>query len=392
VFGDLEVLDAIKLGGLGAFRARGGAVLWASERHNPRRSLGIHTDGSHIVADGASIYQGWWKECPVVSAWTDRQHPLFKGLTKGLATNRPSFLRPTSPDLMLLARFSPDCRFRFQRGLDPPDDMGYIAGSPKDQAPPGRAVALAGQGVFLNGMLIQPDNDNFAFAWNTIRWLSEGPREHALFMDEGTVVEQFALPLSKFDGFPVPPLSVINRMIRGLEDENIFNRLLQDYKEPILRGLLLIASAALVLMGAWRLLHGRFRVDAGLPIVVGKDVSPAAVAASVLVQRQDELRRRGNLWEPAQVLVREFFREHTGTTLPLWDALEHNAPAVVVDGTFWQRRRLTRQVRRLWKLAGSSPAEPVSPARFDETLKTIAELNAALGEGRLRLGGGPVTR
>src|SRR5205085_12120996 len=120
-----------------------------------------------------------------------------------------------------------------------------------------------GHGVFINGMLIQTDNDNFAFAWNTVGWLADGPagkREYALFIEEGDVVPNFKLPLSKFGPVPVPSLHVINRMIRGLEKENFFNRLVDDNigKDRILRGLVLLATAFAFIWGAWRLMHGRF--------------------------------------------------------------------------------------------------------------------------------------
>jgi len=38
-----------------------------------------------------------------------------------------------------------------------PKGAGYIFGSPKETRPNGRTVVLAGQGIFLNGMLIQTD-------------------------------------------------------------------------------------------------------------------------------------------------------------------------------------------------------------------------------------------
>src|SRR5262249_36562249 len=145
----------------------------------------------------SSKYQNKWDTCPMVRHWIDPSHPLFKGLTKGLATNRPSFLRGRFLDLPLLADFPEDCRYDFHGLHSLQTDEGYICASSRDRSRAGRTLILAGQGVFLNGMLVQDDNDNFAFAWNAVQWLA-GDRQHALFIDNGRTVEKFDLPLDKF--------------------------------------------------------------------------------------------------------------------------------------------------------------------------------------------------
>ena len=393
IFGELGDFEKWKtpLGSLKTFRDEGGAILLASDYPSrielPPGNLVI--GGIKVKATGASKYKEELPECPVVRHWTDRLHPLFKDLHKGLATNCPSFfVRANGLDLSILADFSEDCVQIRQGAQNLPPGAAYILGSPKDARPSGRTVVLAGQGVFLNGMLIQTDNDNFSFAWKTIEWLTQGPRgrrEYGLFIDNGKAVDNFALPLSKFGGMPIPPIQVINRVIRGLEDENVFNRLLLESfgKEHYLRGLLLLGSLAVLVWGAWRIMHGRFHVDSGVPLVIGK-LQPAAPAVPVLEQRRDELRRKGNLWEPSQVLASQFFLDYAGLTVPLWD--EGAAPPVALDarGNFWQRRKLRRQVQRIWNLARSSPAQPVAPPQFDELLRLMADVSAALTAGRAR--------
>jgi hypothetical protein len=392
VFGELGDFEKWKtsLGNLKTYRDEGGAILLASD-YPARMELppgNLVIGGTKVKATGASKYKEELPECPVVKLWTDRLHPLFKDLHKGLATNCPSFVRANGLDLLRLADFSEDCVQIRQGAQNLPPGVAYIVGSPKDARAAGRTVVLAGQGIFLNGMLIQTDNDNFSFAWNTIEWLTQGPsgrREHCLFIDNGNVVDNFALPLSKFGGMPVPPIQVINRVIRGLEDENVFNHLLLESfrKEHYLRGLLLLGSLAVLVWGAWRIMHGRFHLDSGVPLVIGK-LQTAAPAAPVLEQRRDELRRQGNLWEPAQVLARQFFLDYAGLTVPLWD--EEAAPPVALEahGNFWQRRKLTRQVQRIWNLARSSPAQPVPPPQFDELLRLMADVSGALTAGRAR--------
>jgi hypothetical protein len=400
VFGKLEVLQKANLD-LEKFRKRGGAVLLACDypvqiEFPPGKFTVLDT---MVLAGEKSRYKGEWAECPVVSRFPVADHPLFKDLKKlGLATNSPALLEIDpfprgEKNPQLLATFPDDCEYRLRHGggHGVSSARGYIVGSPKDAPPAGRLVILAGQGVFLNGMLIQPDNDNFAFTWNLIQWLAEGPkgpREHAVFIDQGQVVDQFALPLSKFGAVPIPPIQVINRMIRGLEDENVLNRMLIENvgKEPLLRGLLVLASLVVLILGARRIMQGRFRLDVRVPLVVGKQpVAPPALP--VLVERQEELRRQGNLWEPAQVLVRRFFLDHAGLSVPLWDDDGTAPPPLEAHGNFWQRRTLTRQVLQLWKLALSSPGQPVSPRQFDDLLQTLNEVTAAALDGRLRLGG-----
>ncbi len=243
VFGNLGVLRQMDLD---KFREAGGAVLLASDYQAdvPQLPFEFKIMGPKVVAGETSAYKGVLL-CPVISAEPRLGHPVMWEQRKGLATNSPTFfecsLRPV-PDLLM--KFPTTCSQ--ESGNPLPQASGYLAGSGKDAAPGGRFLVLAGQGVFLNGMLIQTDNGNFSFAWNAIQWLSEGPhgrREYALFIDEvkgeSRVIDQFALPLSKFGGLPMPPLQVINQMLRGLEDENVFNRLLLEItdKEVILRRL-----------------------------------------------------------------------------------------------------------------------------------------------------------
>jgi len=396
IFGDLakeKSLSAAKKmwQALETFREQGGAILWASDY--PDR--GIHpfqlsNSGFRVQEDGNTPYKKEW-ECPFLHRFPEPTHPLIKGLEKGLATNRPSYLRANQSTLKCLAQFSENCTWLDGRWFNLPADAGYLFSSPQNTPPEGRVVALGGPGVFINGMLIQPDNDNFTFAWNTIRWLAEGPqgqREYALFINEGTVVNNFALPLNKFGPVPIPPIQVINRMIRGLEDENIFNRLLLDNnlgKVPYLRGLLILASLMVLFFGARKLINSRFRLDTGLPVIVGKQrtVSPAV---SVLWQRQEELRRLGNLWEPAQVLARQFFLDHAHITVPLWDEETQPIPIKEVRGNFWQRRRLVGLVHKLWGLARSSPIRVVTPRQFDALLKVLADCTGAVMDKRIIFG------
>jgi hypothetical protein len=278
VFGDIAKWKGLNGGGsiakdLEGFCEKGGALLLASDYPNLQMRLpyNLTNPGISVHARGQHRYKGEWDQCPVLQGSAD--HPLFNNVKKGLATNNPSILQDKESSLSRLAQFPKDCYYLGALRL--PADAGYIFGSTKDAPPGGRVVALAGPGVFLNGMLIQADNDNFTFAWNTIQWLAEGPkgaREYALFIHDGKVIDNFALPFKRFGSVPIPPIQVVNRVLRGLEDENFFNRLLLENvgKEVLLRGLLFVGSLIVLILGALRIMKGRYRLDTKVPLIVGK--------------------------------------------------------------------------------------------------------------------------
>lgn len=384
VFGDLQAFEKAHTGFLASFRERGGALLLAGDFRG-QINLGtgrVFLSGAPVLATGGSVYRDQWKACPVIGPqeMTAPVHPICQGLTRGLATNRPSFLLVGGALLHPLASFAEDCRYIDGAGEHMlPENAAFIAASNAARLA-GRVVVVAGQGVFLNSMLMQKDNDNFTFTWNTIRWLAEGPRgprQYALFVSQGKAVTHFALPLTRLGPIPVPPIRVINHMIRALEKENVFNRfLLSVGKGPYLRVLLVVASLIVLIGGAWRIMNARFRLDTRVPLLVGKQpIAAPALPAQWL--RQEELRRIGNYWEPAQVLARQFFLDHAGLTVPLWDE-KSPPPRLESSANFWRRHKLTRQIHALWNLAGSSPANGVSARQFDKLLRLLADASASL--------------
>ena len=46
---------------------------------------------------------------------------------------------------------------------------------------------MPGHGVFMNGMMVQQDNHNFAFAWNCVNWLGCVRSVKLTTVDSGTV-------------------------------------------------------------------------------------------------------------------------------------------------------------------------------------------------------------
>ncbi|MCI0377045.1 MAG: hypothetical protein L0215_05540 [Gemmataceae bacterium] len=400
IFGPLKTLHDLPAGfDWDTYLAAGGALLLASD-HDDGGSLarwGLRLPNWEVKQRRQSSYQGAYSECPwLISEFLNTAHPVFKPAKKGIATNRPRLLLREKSDLHLLAEFPRDsknpndtseCWITERSGNVPvPENAAYIFGSRGAAPPGGRILVVAGQGMFMNGMMIQPDNDNFLVAWNAVRWLADGPkgpRRYALFLNEGTPVTKFDLPLSRPMPIPIPPVRVINQMLRGLEEENIFNRLLVETigKEPVVRVFLLALTALLLLLGARRIVLSRFHRD-NWAALIADDLSPPP-PVPVEVERQQALLKRKNLWEAARVLARDYFLEHAGQApSPLEDVKP--VPAADLAGSWWQRHTLQKRLDDLWDLAQAQQKRRISPRAFRKLTNDLAEMTTAVLDGRVR--------
>jgi hypothetical protein len=319
--------------------------------------------------------------CALLKDMLDPAHPIFRGVKSGLATNRPSYLQSSGSDLLLLAGFEPTCKAGDGANLQR-EDIGYIFGTRGDSRQ--RVLILAGHGVFINGMLAQVDNDNALFALNALRWLQDGRRKYALVIHDGEVVPRYDLPLTAPMKVPIPPLAVLNQLVREFQHERILQRVLREEvgAANVLRFALLVATAALAVYGAKRLLGGRHKQET-VPLVVGALTAPPA-PRSLLQQRQHELLLADNLWEPAQALARQWFLEHAGAEPPWWDqAAGVPRPAFHVRAGWLARQALGRRVEQLWGYATRDPSLRVSLGEFRRLLDLERSLTEAVGEGRL---------
>jgi hypothetical protein len=374
VFGDPRGIreGASQVGGLGEFQRNGGAILIATDRFDIRgrlSELGVVVRGSAVEArDPALAFQGE-KACPVLRGLGNVPHPLFRGLNRGLVTNSPSYLvfpplRGT--DLRSLVRFPPGCVAR-----GPAPEIAPLTFIAAPLAPNGdRVVVIAGHGVFMNGML-GLNADNFAFAWNCVEWLSEkGKRKYALLIEDGRVMRSFDVPLAQL---PLPPLKAITRMVRDLEEENFFNRLLLDNvpRARLLRYLFLGASGLLLFYGLHRLIRAHHRGETAAPRLAAKVQDQAGAEVPLVARRNDAALREGNCYEAARDLARLCF-EGEGGEPPA-------APPRVRRGG----RRLRREVERLWRLAYGGTPTPVAPAEFAALVAQAARVQAAVESGAL---------
>jgi hypothetical protein len=373
VFGDNQVLDQVRqqTGGLAKYHERGGALLIASDRDDSGRlrDLKVHITG-RIVLQSRERAFGREARCPLITEGLGTLHPLFEGLSEGLATNLPSYLAiDHNCDLHLLASLTGGLKAQGR----PADDLPYMLGSGSDDK--GRMMILAGHGVFQNQMMV--NNDNFLFAINTVRWLTEGGRrKHVLFLEEGKIQTSFQVPLAQLPLPPLPRAEILDKLLYGLEKENRFNSLLLKYvnERRLWQGALLGVTLLLLLYGLRRMLLARHNLEPQLPLVSQKAALTMS-AAPIHVLRREALRQGGNLWETGRDLARTCFEGHE---VPGTGAYP---PPFRVTGGWWQRWRLHRLVAQLWELAYGPPSGRISRRHIRRVQERVGHLSMAMEAG-----------
>jgi hypothetical protein len=406
IFGDLSAFSAVRqhapnlddYAWLLASDRPTGRLVPSRQKNEGARVVGSHLGPWNLVIPGTEVNQRpesafrRLPRCPLLKEGLDAKHPIFRGLNRGLATNAPSYLVSPESSLHLLASFSSDC-FAFDNADLRRPHTGYIFGTPA--ASKSRTLVVAGHGVFMNGMLAQFESDNFLFAVNAVRWLRDSPqgkRKYALMIHDRRVIDSFDLPLTAPPQLPLPPVQVINRMLRELEDEGIFHRFLEEAIgwPTVLRLALLIGTSGLLLYGFYRLFLTR-HLHEHVPLIVG--FTPAPPDRPVTQQRQLELLAQDNLWEPAQALARQWFLDHAGIDAPLWDeAAMTPVPAARYRAGWWTRQKLAQQIRELWSFAVRDPAQRVTLREFGRLTEVLQALTGAFQAGRLTFARGKSLR
>ena len=301
---------------------------------------------------------------------------LFRGL-KRIATNRASYLEiDRNSNLKVVALFPLDCRAERTRIF--PGTLPFAAGNEVGE---GRILVLSDHSVFVNGLMLQNDTDNFDFAYNCVRWLIEnGRRNRVMLVDEGNIVPDFHVPLKNPD-IPTPTVEIVNKLIAGLEEDNFFNNLIlgQASLRRVESVLALLVTLGLVVAGLFRLRGGKHSIE---PSVVNLEAAAGAATRldDIVDQRHETMIRQGNLYAAAQELARQWF-----ASCGVGAMTEISAPP---------RRRQRR-------LAGTpSPSEGRSPVialavderpvrvtarEFEQLLQQADQTKRALRQGRLHL-------
>jgi hypothetical protein len=390
---------------LPGFLEKGGAALIATDRElvlqypaDGPLVMDMNVTGIRVTAMGSETCYKGIADCPLIQPAGDANLPLFRGtlgpdmrrlLLKDVATNKPSSLaaRRLPPGLHVVAQFPPGCLWGgIPRRTAVPFAIGGKFG-------PGRLLVLADHSVFINNMLLQADNDNIAFAYNCIDWLTEGPprRDKVLFVEDGKIQSVFDIPFKEVP-IPLPPLEAlvpaVNNALADLDNEDAFNGLLLNAVPlpVILAAVAVVSVLALITYGLYRLAAARHRVDLGAPPLATL-LDRQTPAGSLLTRRYQALLDGGNLWEPARALVRQAL-ETAGARGGRGTVAE---PRFEVSGGWWQRWRGMRRLRRLWRIAYGARPVRVPPREFALLLRELSGIEAALAGGTWRLTFSPGT-
>jgi hypothetical protein len=389
VFGETTPLSQVPAEWLKSFVRGGGALLVATDQW----TTGALAKAFHVGVTGifvestASGYRGM-RDFPFVEP-LGKNSPLFR-TPQRIATNKPSFLESQKGAVPTLATFPRDCqptrdRTRFASPLV------FAAGGDFGD---GQILVLADHSVFINGMMLQTDNGNFDFAYNCLRWLSNGgARRQVLFYDEGKIVPDFHVPLTTVPDLGVSPVDLANRMIVAAERENLFNRLILEHVSMprVLSTVAVVLTLGLALYGFYRLIHASYAVDSKVPLVT-RSLSRLIPEGKLVDQRHQALLREGNFWEAARDLARDCLAAlgyDPQTAVQSVSPAVHppQPPRIFVQSGWWQRPVVRSRVRRFWHLAHDAEPVPISRRQFDRLLAQAEELKAAAHDGKLRLVG-----
>lgn len=420
------------LGGfqLTSYVAGGGSILIAAEGpagrgFNRPGQLGpdwatmfdITLTGNGLSGRRAQSYQGlegklFVKPRPRVNDGGPSPFDLFEGVEeagpRAVATDRPSEMTVRNPPGFLVKNLAgyPAGTWRRadHRAVEESFDRFAVSLQPQQRGwnAAGRMIVLADSGVLTNGLMgferdeendprgYRLDNGNWDFANRTIDWLRGGfaePRSRCLFIQNGHVLDRFAVQLPN-DGKPpvpnIPPdvmanllLNAANPIIAEAEKRNVFNRFLERlFGFPRLLRLFLIIVTVVFLIACFRrLARGRRKPE------------PAAVMTpylqETLIPRGGVLRQRtasqlesGNLYEAARRRVRERFDVLGGRPGPTGDM-----PPILTANDLPDGPLLHQSVRWLWAVGYGESPTAIPPAEWDRTNLLLERVTVRAARG-----------
>jgi hypothetical protein len=412
--GPLSAADFHTEGLLRGFVRAGGALLVATDRmasYGLERDFGLGVTGDLLTLtrpDDESAYRGM-KECPYVRPAGNRQPnlfepapPVFRGDRPRLvASNLPSRLSwfwPRPLGLPVLAYLAGPIQGH-------PGRVEFAAGGSLGD---GRALVMADHSVFINEMMLQPDNGNIDFASRLAEWLLDGPdgrrRDRVLYYEDGAVRTDFDIPLKDLPPPALPPadtlLGMLDETAHAMEEEGTFARMEEadffngtvedlmrsapfwERTEPEWKLWTLLVVAASAVLGVYAFVRlGMFRhrpEAAGPALAILLELQ--APAGAVIEQRHHALLREGNVWEAAREVARQLCAAAGASP-----GAGPRPPALEVRGPWWRRRRVRRLWARLWRLARSDRPMRVSPGEFARLAARAEALRAALADGAVRI-------
>src|SRR5262249_27693922 len=235
----------------------------------------------------------------------------------------------------------------------------------------------------------------FYFACECLKWLTDdGRRKRVCFVEDGRVVTNFNITLKEPEVPPIPMpsegelIEKGNEILAGLDEGDTINRLINRVPhQNLLRLALVLLTGGLCMWGLWRLTQNRHRLDRLEP-VLAVCLAGQGARRTLLDQRNEALLRQNNYWEAAHQLARQWFAsvlEAPGARMSSAEWRFAVPPKIVAQGSWWQRRRLRRQVLRLWRVAAGHGPEHLSGGGLRRLEAELRAVRAALALGTLQL-------
>ena len=411
IFGNLGCLQQLKQfpGGLRGFVNRGGALLIASDQPdnlelgafgvvfngtgvrmpvqvtdvNPPNALEPHKELTFGFGEPIVLSPQEWKRHQAeyykerfiwIKNDVGKPPPLLEHCDKGIVTDLPSFITcEEGSEYVPLLLFPP---FRYLKGPKEERKPAFAA-APFPWLKDRRALFLSSYSQFWNSAVVQQDTDNWRFMNNTVRWLTDNKkRKHALFIVDNKVVTNFNVPIGEL---PFPTRRMVNDLLRGLEEENFFNRLLDEELpwSKRIRAVAAVALIGLVLYGFRRYIGARLRQDFSVPLVEAKLAQVEADYVPPAARREQRALRANDFAEAARAVARECFDAAPGRR-------GADGPPRVVAGKAGARRGLELTVQALWQLAHAARVQPVPAEMFARIVQMAEQVKAAFAQGLLR--------
>jgi hypothetical protein len=392
IFGDItEARHRLFSNGVFAqFLKNGGAVLIATDdatETDTRPSLKVWVDGPLLEGGNNTTCYRREVHCPFLQKPAASAYELPNQPELGrVATNNPSRLHSEpGAQLLYIADLPNDSRrVQIEHGIPMPIGrqqlpIHFAAGRELGRA---RFIVMADHSLFINTMLLQPDNENFEFASATVKWLTEnGKRNKALFLDDGNIRTSFELfPLNIDDRLPHPDILMpaVDQMIIDLEKDNAFNRAIHRFASPqqIFRTFLLLLTVGLAAWGLYRITAGRLRLSTTterLPDRVETLADPATAS-----ERRLRDRSQGDVSPLATELARQFFDENS---IDVGSLVQPEASA----SSLLARRHWRRKVTWLWSVAQAEHPSPWPAERLPHLVQELDAARSAIAAGQLQI-------
>jgi len=267
--------------------------------------------------------------------------------------------------------------------------------------PNGRMIVLANRGVLTNEMMgfvrdaddprgYRLDNGNWAFANRTIEWLQwNGPtaRTKCLFIEDGRVIDQFAVELPPNPGAPMPKippdvianwlLNAANPIVEEAQERDFFNQFLERTLElPRLVRIFLTVVTVLFILACLRWLIRGYRKQEPAATLTASTRDSLLPRGGVVRQRTGSQLEVGNLYEAARRRVRERFDVLGGRP-----GRSGQMPPVLTANDLPDAPLLYQSVRWLWVLGYGETPLAVPPADWDRTNVLLERVTARAARG-----------